>query len=209
MRPGSFLALALLGHACGATLTRPPASEGPSWLSSPALDEPTRASLRRFQAYGVPLPFEVTLARPLSPVDRARLAASGVALDGDGVAVRATACPRDVHALIAVGAVRLSCARFSGTPPPEGWRARVNAQAAWEFAQGGCWILGQAEFGAALTPEARASLDALGVHAAHGGGGATSVLVPREALPALLALPFVLRFDVEPPSEPNAPATRR
>jgi hypothetical protein len=102
--------------------------------------------------------------------------------------------------LIELGAVRLVCGRYAGPPAPETWRERANFDTQPAFASGRCWIIGRADFSGPLTSEQRAAAEALGVQMPSGSVDTTSAVVPRDALPAFMALPFVRSFDIEPPA---------
>jgi hypothetical protein len=182
----------------------------PAWLSSSKLDERTRESLAAFLAFHYAFSFDVTLARRLTDDEKQELRQVGVAIGSDQLVVQAQAAPIHVDALVALDAVsRLRCARGVGTTASTSdWMGRINVEAAAAWYADGCWITGHAQIGEALDNERIAQLSALGAFVAGREPPRVSVVVPRDALPALVNLPFIVGFWVEPTLEPNRGVTR-
>jgi hypothetical protein len=193
------IALAVICAACGASGQSRREPDPAPWLSSPTMDGRTRDSLRAFLAYHYSLSFDVVLARPLTAAERDRLARSGVAIAGDGRDVEATAAPLQIRALLDLDPVRrVSCSRKRGTGPiADDWGQRINPEAAFEWQADRCWIHGHAELSGAFGDEQLQRIRELGGQVS-GIPPTVSILLPRDALPALVSLPFVTRFFVEP-----------
>jgi hypothetical protein len=198
------IGLLAAGLACGSSGRVAEEPGRAAWLSSAKLDARTRTSLQSFLAFHYPFRFQVVLARPLTAGERQELTRSRVSLSGDGLEVEARTAPLQVEALLELDAVRrVSCSRQQvAAPVPDQWQERVNLEAAEAWRADGCWITGHADVSGALDEEQRQQLVDLGAHVS-GAPPMISLVLPRDALPALIGLPFVTRFSVEPAVYPD------
>ena len=190
--------------ACGSSVRDAEEPSRAAWLSSSKLDARTRTSLQSFLAFHYAFSFQVALARPLTAGERQKLSRSQVVVSGDGLEVEARAAPVKVEALIELDAVRqVACSRQrAAAPVSDAWLERLNHEAAEAWRADGCWITGHADVSGALDEEHRRQLAELGAHVS-GAPPMISVVLPRDALPGLIGLPFVTRFSVEPAVYPN------